>query len=216
MIKELKHQLVKGMIVNESKKQFLEKGIQKTTLRGIAKELDIAFGNIYYYFKSKMTICDTLWMDYTNTYLDLIDKVNKSGEMIDKSGLEKLRYYYYNLFDYFNENPLYADLIGFSMGEKPRVLRVPGEMLEQVKETVSRLQNTLMCIYREGMEDGSIQAEITNVFHEAWSFNISYVAIVINIIRYQEIEMDIYNYYVDTYLNRLAKPGGKNEVEFKT
>lgn len=216
MIKKLKQKLVKDAILKETKKQFITKGIQKTTLRSIAQELDIAFGNIYYYFKSKMTICDILWMDYTNTYLDHIEAVNSSGKMQNRSGLEKLRYYYANLFDYFEENPLYAELIAFSMGEKPRFLRVPGEMREQVKETTSRLQNILIKIYQEGISDGSIKAEISDLLLEAWSFNISYVAIVINIIRYQEIEMDIYNYYVDTYLNRLSKTGGKNEVEIKT
>ncbi|MFC1887976.1 TetR/AcrR family transcriptional regulator [Candidatus Cloacimonadota bacterium] len=216
MIKELKQQLVKDTILGESKKQFVKKGIQKTTLRSIAKELNIAFGNIYYYFKSKMTICDVLWMDYTNTYLDHIVQINSMGIMKDKTGLEKLEYYYATLFDYFKENPLYAELIAFSMGEKPRFLRVPGEMREQVRETTNRLQNTLIDIYKEGISDGSIKADISSVFHEAWSFNISYVAIVINIIRYNEIDKDVYDYYVDTYLNRLSKPGGKNEVEFKT
>ena len=216
MIKELKQKVVKDAIINESRRQFLSKGIQKTTLRSIAKELGIAFGNIYYYFRSKLTICDVLWMDYTNTFLDLIEEVNRSEEMMHKSGLEKLRYYYKQLFEYFNENPLYADLIGFSMGEKPRVFRVSGEMRTQARETVSRLQNTLINIYREGINDGSVRTDISNVLHEAWSFNISYVAIVINIIRYNEIEMDIYNYYVDTYLARLAKPGGENEVGEKT
>jgi len=208
MIKEIKQQLVKDIIVAETKRQFLEKGIQKTTLRGIAKELEIAFGNIYYYFKSKLDICDILWIDYTNGFLDFYDENCNSGELKDKTGLEKLRFYYSNLFDYFEKNPLYAELIAFSMGEKPRYLRAPKNSKDIGKTARSRLQETLMQIYQGGIEDGSIKAKIPNVFYEAWSFNISYVTIIINIIRYHEIGVDVYDYYVDTYLTRLSKNGG--------
>jgi AcrR family transcriptional regulator len=215
MIKEMKQQLVKAAIVAETKKQFLAKGIQKTTLRGIAKELQIAFGNIYYYFKSKLDICDILWMQYTNEYLDFYQQSNYS-DLKDKTGLNKLRFYYSNLFVFFENNPLYAELIAFSMGEKPRHLRASKENKGQVDATRNRLQNTLIGIYQEGIKDGSITADINNIFFESWSFNISFVAIVINIIRYHEIGTDVYEYYVDSYLNRLSKPGGENEVENKT
>jgi AcrR family transcriptional regulator len=215
MIKEMKQQLVRGAIVAETRKQFLEKGIQKTTLRGIAKELQIAFGNIYYYFKSKIDICDILWIEYTNEFLDFFENQNISGNLKGETGLNKLRFYYSNLYEYFEKNPLYAELIAFSMGERPRHLRASGANRDQARTTRSRLQNTLIGIYNEGIEDGSIKAEISNVFFESWSFNISFVAIVINIMRYQEISIDVYDYYVKNYLDRLAKWGEKNEIEIK-
>ena len=212
MLKEMKKQLIRKTIVAETKKQFLEKGIRKTTLRDIAKELEIAFGNIYYYYKSKTDICSVLWVEYTNAYLDFFLKKMNSAELKEKTGLEKIRYYYFNLFDYFEKNPLYAELIAFSMGEKPRNTKVPKEMKEIAKTARKRIQDTLIQIYKEGIADKSIQAEITNLYYEAWSFNISYVAIIINIIRYHEITEDVYDYYVDTYMKRLAKNGGKNEI----
>lgn len=208
MIKEMKQQFIRDTIVAETKKQFLEKGIRKTTLRGIAQELGIAFGNIYYYFKSKMDICDILWFEFTNDYLDKFDKVAASEELKDKTGLEKIRYYYANLFDYFEKNPLYAELIAFSMGEKPRYLRAPREIKEVARTARKRIQETLVKLYEEGIADRSIKADIPNIFFEAWSFNIAYVAIIINIIRYHEISEDVYDYYVNTYMDRLAKNGG--------
>ncbi|MBN1327003.1 MAG: TetR/AcrR family transcriptional regulator [Candidatus Cloacimonetes bacterium] len=208
MLKEMKQQLVQDTIVNESRRQFIEKGIKNTTLRSIAKELGIAFGNIYYYFKYKIDICDVLWIEYTNGFLDHFEKTYNSPKAITKSGLEKLRYYYSDLLDYFQKNHLYVELIAFSMGEKPKGIRSSKEMKEKSRTTRKRLQSTLVKIYEEGINDGSIKADIPNVFYEAWSFNISYVAIIINLIRYHEIGEEVYDYYVDTYLNRLTKIGG--------
>ena len=213
MIKELKQKVVKDAIVAETRKQFLEKGIQKTTLRGIAKELDIAFGNIYYYYKSKMDICDILWVEYTNGFLDFFEE---SMSQLRMNGIEQLRFYYDNLFKYYEENLLYVELISFSMSEKPRHLRASKENQELVRTTLNRLHNTLKAIYNKGINDGSIKSQIHNVFYESWSFNIAFTAIVINIVLYHEIEIEIYEYYVKTYIERLSKMGGKNEVEFKT
>ena len=205
MLKEMKQQLVKDAIVTETKKQFLQKGIQKTTLRGIAKELKIAFGNIYYYYKSKADICGVLWQNYTNEYIDEFEKRLKKNELEGKEGLEKLRIYYLHLFDYFQRNPLYAELIAFSMTERPVNFKTSLEIKDASRKAKRRIQNTLVKLYEEGIVDYSIKAEIPNVWYEAWSFNISYVTIIINIIRYREIGEDVYDYYVNTYLNRLTQ-----------
>jgi len=205
MIKEMKQQLIKETIITEVKKQFLEKGILKTTLRGIAKKLGIAVGNIYYYYKSKNDICNVLWIEYTNNFLDFFDTEKMTPIISELSGLETLRYYYSSLLDYFYENPLYAEIIAFSMGEKPRSTPAPKEIRDLAKPTRQRIQQTLILLYEEGISDGSITAEIANPWYEAWSFNISYVAIIINMIRYNEITEDVYDYYVDTYIKRLGR-----------
>lgn len=204
MLKEMKQESIKQSIVTETKKQFLEKGILKTTLRGIAKELGIAFGNIYYYYKSKADICGVLWQNYTNEYIDIFEKRLNKSELKDKSGLEKLRVYYLHLFDYFQQNPLYAELIAFSMTERPVNFKTSLEIKDTSRKAKSRIQNTLVKLYEEGITDSSIKAEIPNVWYEAWSFNISYVTIIVNVIRYRDIGEDVYEYYVNTYLNRLA------------
>ncbi|MCD4819669.1 MAG: TetR/AcrR family transcriptional regulator [Candidatus Cloacimonetes bacterium] len=208
MLKELKQQFIKDTIVAEMKKQLLEKGIQKTTLRGIAKELGIAFGNIYYYFKTKADIGDVIWAEFTNEYLDKFKKTMKTSEFQSKTGIEKLRYYYQNLYDYFVENPLYADLIAFLMGEKPRSIRAPKEIRELTDKAREAIENSLTELYEEGISDGSIKANIPNLTLEVWSFNVAYVALIANIIRYHEINKNMYEYFVENYLKRLSISGG--------
>ena len=204
MLKEMKQQFIKDTIINETKKQLSEKGIRKTTVRGIADGLGIAVGNLYYYFKTKADIGDVIWADFTNAYLNEFQEKLKIPEIQNKSGLDKIRYYYAKLYEYFKENPLYAELIAFLMGEKPRSERAPKEIREIADAARISIKTTLVKLYEEGIADGSIQAEIQDLIQEVWSFNISNVFLVVNIIRYNEINKNIYEYYVNTYFNRLA------------
>ncbi len=204
MLKEMKQQFIKNTIINETKKQLSEKGIRKTTVRGIADGLGIAVGNLYYYFKTKADIGDVIWADFTNAYLNEFQEKLKIPEIQNKSGLDKIRYYYAKLYEYFKENPLYAELIAFLMGEKPRSERAPKEIREIADAARISIKTTLVELYEEGIADRSIQAEIQDLIEEVWSFNISNVFLVVNIIRYNEIDKNIYEYYVNTYFNRLA------------
>jgi len=204
VLKELKQQLVKDAIIAETKKQFLIKGIQKTTLRQIAKKLGIAFGNIYYYYKSKTDICGVIWQGYSSVFLDGFQNRLKSTEFQSKNGLEKLQSYYVLLFEYYQQNPLYIELISFSMNERQVNFTTSLAEENESRRIVKRIKRTLIELYREGISDGSIRSEITDIQNEAWSFNIAYTAIVINIIRYQDIGEEVYNYFVNTYFRRLA------------
>ncbi len=204
MLKEMKQQFIKNTIINETKKQLSEKGIRKTTVRGIADGLGIAVGNLYYYFKTKADIGDVIWADFTNAYLNEFQEKLIIPEIQNKSGLDKIRYYYAELYEYFKENPLYAELIAFLMGEKPRSERAPREIREIADAARISIKTTLVELYEEGIADRSIQAEIQDLIEEVWSFNISNVFLVVNIIRYNEIDKNIYEYYVNTYFNRLA------------
>jgi len=204
MLKTMKQNFIKETIIKETKKQLLEKGISKTTIRSIANELGIAVGNLYYYFKTKADIGDVIWADFTNKYLNEFLEKLKIPEIQNKSGLDKIRYYYAELYEYFKENPLYAELIAFLMGEKPRSERAPKEIREIADAARVSIKTTLVELYEEGIADGSIKAEIQNLIDEVWSFNISNVFLVVNIIRYNEINKNIYEYYVNTYFNRLA------------
>jgi AcrR family transcriptional regulator len=51
---------LKALILKGAKKLFLEKGIEQTTLRNIADEIDYSVGTIYVYFKDKNEILHAL------------------------------------------------------------------------------------------------------------------------------------------------------------
>lgn len=200
----MKQKVVKYAIIAEAKKQFLEKGVHKTTLRSIARKLDMAIGNLYYYYKSKTDICIVIWHTYTASYIAEFNKKMSERGGIEQSGLEEIRAYYADLFAYCRQNPLYVELIAYSMQEKPRQTGKDPDIDELAREARDSIKTTLVALYERGIKDGSITAPITNVLYEAWSFNIAYIAIIINIVRYSEIDDCIYEYYVNTYLERLA------------
>lgn len=204
-LKEMKANMVKEAILAETKKQFLIKGIQKTTLRGIAKNLNMALGNIYYYYKSKADLCSTIWQNYTNDFIDRFE--DKLSHDIQKklNGIEKIKLYYDDLYKYFKENPLYFELIGYSMMDKPVGEKSSKKISENNLIGTRRIKEVIAPLYQEGVKDGSINVPIGNFEFEAWSFNISFCSIIINNFRYHEIEEEIITYYVNTYFERLAQ-----------
>ena len=163
MLKEMKQQFIKDTIINETKKQLSEKGIRKTTIRGIADGLGIAVGNLYYYFKTKADIGDVIWADFTNAYLNEFQEKLQIPEIQNKSGLDKIRYYYAELYEYFKENSLYAELIAFLMGERPRSERAPKQIKEIADSARNSIRTVLIELYEEGINDGSIKTKIFNI-----------------------------------------------------
>jgi len=201
MIKGMKQKVVKDAIIAEAKKQFLEKGVNKTTLRSIARKLDMAIGNLYYYYKSKTDICLVIWHAYTKIFLaEYNAHLSIRGEK--DSGLEGIRKYYSDLYEFCRQNPLYVDLIAHTMQEKQRYAVSDPEVEELSRGIRDSIKTTLVALYERGIKDGSITAPVTNILYEVWSFNIAYIAIIM--VRYNQIDDFIYEYYVNTYLERLA------------
>ncbi len=56
--KEKEH--LKALILEGAKKLFLEKGIEQTTIRSIAKSIDYSVGTVYVYYKDKNSILNDL------------------------------------------------------------------------------------------------------------------------------------------------------------
>jgi AcrR family transcriptional regulator len=51
---------LKSLILKGAKKLFLERGIDQTTIRNIADEIDYSVGTVYVYFKDKNAILHDL------------------------------------------------------------------------------------------------------------------------------------------------------------
>lgn len=59
---------VRERILDASARIFVQKGIEKATIRDIAKEADASTGNIYRYFESKDMIVTRLMKDLENSF----------------------------------------------------------------------------------------------------------------------------------------------------
>lgn len=76
----------KNEILDASERLFLTKGYEKSTINDIIKEISIAKGTFYYYFKSKKEVLDAIVERYINKVLDKVNKLIKE----DVNPVEKL------------------------------------------------------------------------------------------------------------------------------
>lgn len=94
---------LKELILKGAKKLFLEKGIEQTTIRNIADEIDYSVGTVYVYFKDKNAILHDLhslgfqelggYFQELFTIEDAMERLKKMGFMYIKFAIENSEMY---------------------------------------------------------------------------------------------------------------------------
>lgn len=94
---------LKALILKGAKKLFIEKGIEQTTIRNIADEIDYSVGTVYVYFKDKNAILHDLhsigfqelggYFKELFTIEDPIERLKKMGFTYIKFALENQEMY---------------------------------------------------------------------------------------------------------------------------
>ena len=94
---------LKMLILKGAKKLFLEKGIEQTTIRNIADEIDYSVGTVYVYFKDKNAILHDLhsigFQELGGYFKDLfeikdpMERLRKMGFVYIKFALENQEMY---------------------------------------------------------------------------------------------------------------------------
>jgi AcrR family transcriptional regulator len=94
---------LKALILKGAKKLFLEKGIEQTTIRNIADEIDYSVGTVYVYFKDKNAILHDLhsigFQELGGYFKDLfliddpMERLRKMGLVYIKFALENQEMY---------------------------------------------------------------------------------------------------------------------------
>ena len=71
--------------IDAAEKLFKENGVVDTTINAIVKEMDVAKGLFYYYFKSKDDVIDAICEKYNNDFKAAIQRsLDSSAEFDDK------------------------------------------------------------------------------------------------------------------------------------
>lgn len=94
---------LKSLILKGAKKLFLERGIEQTTIRNIADEIDYSVGTVYVYFKDKNAILHDLhsigFQELSGYFKELfaiedpMERLTKMGFMYIKFALENAEMY---------------------------------------------------------------------------------------------------------------------------
>ncbi|WP_269236065.1 TetR/AcrR family transcriptional regulator [Flavobacterium flavigenum] len=135
---------LKALILKGAKRLFIEKGIEQTTIRNIADEIDYSVGTVYVYFKDKNAILHDLHsigFQELGGYFEELFNIEDPMERLRKMGLVYIKFAL--------ENSEMYDLM-FN-------LKAPMEFLESTKNddwdegaaTFGRVKKTIEeCIYK--------------------------------------------------------------------
>jgi AcrR family transcriptional regulator len=97
---------LKNLILDTAKRLFVEKGIEQTTIRNIADEIEYSIGTIYVYFKDKNEI---LYEIHRSFFQVLEDRIKQTGQIADP--FERLKEIGKRYIAFALDNPEGYDLI---------------------------------------------------------------------------------------------------------
>ncbi|MEM0576991.1 TetR/AcrR family transcriptional regulator [Flavobacterium polysaccharolyticum] len=86
---------LKALILKGAKKLFIEKGIEQTTIRNIADEIDYSVGTVYVYFKDKTAILHDLHsigFQELGGYFQELFKIEDPMERLRKMGFAYIKF----------------------------------------------------------------------------------------------------------------------------
>lgn len=145
------------LILNTAARLFTEKGFDKTSLQDIIDETKLSKGAIYHHFTSKEDIFDKICQRIGAENSERLAAVRDSKDM---NGLEKLRSIFRSSMLHPNQERI-AEII-------PRLIDNPRLLAIHVKMQFENVApNFIAPIIREGIADGSIQAEAPEQLAEA-------------------------------------------------
>jgi AcrR family transcriptional regulator len=86
---------LKALILKGAKRLFIEKGIEQTTIRNIADEIDYSVGTVYVYFKDKNAILHDLHsigFQELGSYFEELFNIEDPMERLRKMGLVYIKF----------------------------------------------------------------------------------------------------------------------------
>lgn len=143
----------KSEFVDVAEKLFKENGIVDTTVNSIVKELDVAKGLFYYYFKSKDDVIDAISEKYNEIFSEMMN------QSLDKQPTyeEKLNQFIENCIHSFEE--LRENLHGKTSDVDLTVLKV--KSLDEAKEKATE---SLKNLFEEGKDKNEFHLKNASYF----------------------------------------------------
>lgn len=149
------------LILDVSTKLFLTKGYEKTSLQDIINELGgLTKGAIYHHFKSKEDILISVLDNMTKGNQAHMLGIRNDKTLTGKQKLEKM-------FSDSIKNPMQEDVFSVS----PNLLDNPTFLSYYIKMITNEIiPEYIVPVVKEGVEDGSIQAEYPEELADAILF----------------------------------------------
>lgn len=122
----------KDRILLTSLTLFNEEGEPNVTTVDIAAELDISPGNLYYHFKGKEAIIETLYLAMERELLDIL-----RAPIQDSINVEDIWLYLYVVFEQIHKYRFFYRNIADILGRYPKLRKRFARLLDQKRTTAS-------------------------------------------------------------------------------
>lgn len=145
----------RNRIIEAAKKVFLEKGIERATMKEIAQEAELSKAALYLYFKNKEELTFELLHISFSMIQDLIRQVDGDGG----SGYEKLERAAAMFRQMYREQPEY---IYFSLVMEQYSYSISNNLptTQKCMQLIDEIEQSVVALLKEGIEDGSIRADL--------------------------------------------------------
>ncbi|HPE59912.1 MAG: TetR/AcrR family transcriptional regulator [Thiothrix sp.] len=198
--RQLRHQVLaetrRELVLNAARAAFFELGMEKTSIREIARRAGYSPGAIYSYFASK----EELYGALLGESLERLNREVQQAQVNHIPGADCLRASAGAFFDFYLENPHDLDL-GFYLfqGMKPRGLTP--ELNEALNARLrDALQPTQAALQQLGMPAGQALEEVTALFaHIVGLLVLSHTG---RIRMFKQSSRALFNTYLEQLLNR--------------
>jgi len=145
-----KYEEQRNLAIRAAASVFAEKGFHGSSTRDIAERMGIKQGSLYYYFKSKEDALGAVCLYGMETYVSRMEAIAASDQPFEARLL----------------STVVSHLTGYR--ERDEALKVhnderlylPEEKRSSLKKLGSRYRQMLEDIFRQGVEDGAVRADI--------------------------------------------------------
>lgn len=137
-------------ILEKSSILFATKGYEKTTITNILKEVNIAKGTFYYYFKSKEDVLDALVDQMIDSIVEVAQEVANSKELSIK---EKLFHIIFGIKEYEQENDK-TKMKEKQMKESLHRVENAKLHIKSITGSIMKLTPVITQVIEEGIEEG--------------------------------------------------------------
>jgi TetR/AcrR family transcriptional regulator len=141
-------------IVNTAEQLFFSRGFENVTMEDIAKELELAKGTLYLYFKNK----DELYFAIVLRGLGIMNRMFRESVGGKKSGLDNAYAIGLAFYDFHKRHPEYSKAFGCTTSE--RLENLGAETAAEIDRLNEENLRMLIEALAAGVKDGSIRGEV--------------------------------------------------------
>ncbi len=140
----------KEEILKIASKEFAKYGYKGVSLENIAKKANVTKAAIYYYFKNKFELYETILLPKIEELIDEIYSFNSDNP------IEELNHYIHSYAKIFKKYPCFSSILAHEFVDNGR------NFTENIIQKLSKIFNKLISILNRGIHQGIF--EITNPF----------------------------------------------------